>query len=243
VVTGAAIYEAACARQLTEEGLAIARKRVDAFSLAWALYGRACALRVAGRYEEAIFDANEAVDLCERHGFRARLGSVLMARGTLRLALGDSERGLQDMSSGADMWIQTSGNFHVSEWLSYLVDCLWRLDRLAEADRVLRKAEQVVKGTDEKSHLGELLRLRGNLTHSDGAIERAETYLAKAIEWSRERDANVFELRAGRDLARIYIRDGKTEAASALLKHGISLFAEEQDFPDLQESRKLLHHL
>jgi tetratricopeptide (TPR) repeat protein len=207
----------------TEEGLAFARRRADAFSLAWALYGRACALRVAGRYEEGMSDANEAVGLCERHGFQARLGSVLMARGTLLVGLGDGERGLQDMYSGADMWHQTSGNFHMSEWLSYLVDFLWRLDRLAEADTVLCKAEQIIEGTDEKSHLGEILRLRGNLLHCNGTIDRAETCLVKAIEWSRQREAKVFELRARRDLARIYIRDGKADAASALLKGGLSL--------------------
>jgi hypothetical protein len=55
--------------------------------------------------------------------------------------------------------------------------------------------------------------------------------------------ARVFELRARRDLARIYIRDGKADAAGALLKGGISLFAKELSFPDLQESRNLLHNL
>jgi tetratricopeptide (TPR) repeat protein len=228
---------------LTEEGLTLARKRADAFSLAWALYGRACALRVAGRYDEGMSDANEAANLCESNGFQARLGTVLLARGALLTGRGDGERALQDMDSGGDMWHQTSGNFHMSEWLSYRVDFLWRLHRLAEADAALRKAEQIVEGSDEKSHLGELLRLRGNLLHCNGAVERAETHLGEAIEWSREREAKLFELRATRDLARIYILDGKVDAARALLNGGIALFAEDLLFPDLEESRKLLLHL
>lgn len=228
---------------LTEEGVALARKRADAFSLAWALLGRARALRVAGRYDVGVSDANEAAELCEKHGYRARLGTVLVARGALLAGLGDGERGLQEMYMGTDLWHRTSGNFHMSEWLSYLADCLWRLDRSAEADTVLRKAEQIVEGSDEKSHQGELLRLRGNLSHSNGAVDLAETHLRKAIEWSRQRKAGVFELRARRDLARIYIRDGKADAAGALLKGGISLFAKGLSFPDLQESRNLLHNL
>jgi DNA-binding winged helix-turn-helix (wHTH) protein/tetratricopeptide (TPR) repeat protein len=228
---------------LTEEGVALARKRADAFSLAWALLGRARALRAAGRYDEGMSDANEAADLCEKHGYRARLGTVLVARGSLLAGLGDGERGLQDMYMGADMWHRTSGNFHMSEWLSYLADCLWRLDRLAEAETVLRQAERIVEGTDEKSHLAEVLRLRGNLLLCNGAVECAEMCLVKATEWSREREAKVFELRARRDLARIHIRDGKVETARELLKGGISLFADDLAFPDLQESRELLQHL
>jgi len=224
---------------LTKEGVALARERGDAFSLAWALYGRACALRVAGRYQEGIGDANEAVELCERHEFRARLGTVLMSRGTLFLGLGDSERGLHDIYSGAGMWQQTSGNFHMSEWLSCLADGLWRLGHLTEADTALREAERVAEATDEKSHAGDLLRLRGNLLHH-GTAEGAETCLAQAIEWSREREAKVFELRARRDLARVYIRDGRKDAAGALLTAGIALFATDLSFPDLQEARSLL---
>jgi ATP/maltotriose-dependent transcriptional regulator MalT len=187
--------------------------------------------------------ANEAVDLCEKHRFRARLGTILVARGALLVGLGDIERGLLDMYLGTGIWKQTSGNFHMSVWLSYLIDCLWRLDRLAEADTVLRTAEQIVEATDEKSHVGEIPRLRGNLSHCNSDIERAEPHLGKAIEWSRQREARVFELRARRELARIYIRDGRADAAGALLKGGISPFTTESAFPDLQESSKLFHNL
>jgi tetratricopeptide (TPR) repeat protein len=227
---------------LTREGLSLGRERGDPFSLAWALLARARALRIAGQFAEGLSHVNEAVVLCERFGFRARLGTVLMARGTLLLGLGDTERGIREMYLGTDIWRETSGNFHMSEWLSYLVDRLWQLSRLDEADTVLRDAERIVETTEEQSHLGELRRLRGNLLRTSD-VNRAESYLREAIEWSRERDAKVLELRARRDLAQIYKSVRKTNAASTLLKGGLALFAEKLDFAELRETRQLFHDL
>jgi ATP/maltotriose-dependent transcriptional regulator MalT len=65
---------------LTQEGLAIARARKDTFTLAWALFNRALALRQVGAFAEGVDCANEAAEICEQHGFRARLGTVLIAR-------------------------------------------------------------------------------------------------------------------------------------------------------------------
>jgi DNA-binding winged helix-turn-helix (wHTH) protein/tetratricopeptide (TPR) repeat protein len=242
-MTGSVLGKFAESLALTEEGLVLARGRGDAFTLAWALLSRARALRTVGRFTDGMPHVNEAVDLCERHGFRARLGTALVARGTLLFGLGDSECGIQDMYLGTGMWRETSGTFHMSEWLSYLVDQLWRLDRLDEAATVLREAEKIADGTEEKSHLGELRRLRGNLLYRSGAIAGAKSQLAQAIKWSRDREAKVFELRATRDLARIHVRTGKKDAASKLLRHGVSLFSDQLEFPDLYEVYELLHHL
>jgi tetratricopeptide (TPR) repeat protein len=227
---------------LTREGLTLARKRGDPFSLAWALLARARALRTAGQFAEGLSHVNEAVVLCERFGFRARLGTVLMARGTLLLGLGDTERGIREMRLGADIWRETSGNFHMSEWLSYFVDRLWQLGRLDEADAVLREAEQIVETTEEQSHLGELRRLRGNLLRRRD-VNRAESCLKEAIEWSRERDAKILELRASRDLAQIYISAGNKNAATTLLKRGLALFSEKLNFPELREIRQVFRDL
>jgi tetratricopeptide (TPR) repeat protein len=228
---------------LTHEGLSIARERGHAFSLAWALLGRARALRTVGRLDDGIQCANEAIELCERHGFRARLGTVLIMRGDLLAGLGDTERGIKEMFLGADIWRETSGNFHMSEWLSHLVDHLWRLNRLKEADTVLHEAEQIVEVTEERSHVGELRRLRGDVMYRSGAIDQAELHLESAIKWSSEKHARLFELRARRDLAQINMSEGKMDTATALLKHGLSLFDEEPVFSDLDEARKLLERL
>ena len=128
----------------------------------------------------------------------------------------------------------------MSEWLSYLVDALIRMDRCDEADMFLRDAERIVDETNERSHVADLRRLRGNLLHRDGAVDAAVISLEQAIDWASQRHAKVFELRARRDLARLHIDEGRPKAASVVLNHALSLFSKELVFFDLTEARDLL---
>ena len=63
----------------------------------------------------------------------------------------------------------------MSYYLSDFADCLLRAKEYDEADRVLREAEQIIAETDERSHFGELLRLRGLLSVSRGDVCRLAT--------------------------------------------------------------------
>ncbi len=225
---------------LTQEGLALARARNDAFTLAWALLGQVRLHRALGRFAEGIPIANEAVNICERHGFRARLGSVLIVRGILHFELGDIERGLTEMCRGIDVWRETSGRFHLSEWLSYLVDRLIRADRRDEADTFLLEGERIVDETTERSHVADLRRLRGNMLYRDGAVHAAAICLEQAIDCASRQHAKVLELRARRDLARLHIGEGRPKVAGEVLNHALSLFPKELVFPDLLETRELL---
>jgi class 3 adenylate cyclase/tetratricopeptide (TPR) repeat protein len=225
---------------LTQEGLAIARARKDTFTLAWALFNRALALRQVGAFAEGVDCANEAAEICEQHGFRARLGTVLIARGALHFDRGDTKRGIEEMFRGRDIWRATSGNFHMSEWLSDLIDRLLRADRRDEAEAVLREAECIASDTEEKSHLAELWRLRGITLFRDGVIDKAAGYLRRAIDWANEHEAKVFELRARRDLARFYFEKRSREMAVEILKPALDAFPGEPIFTDLRESQALI---
>src|SRR5262249_39746236 len=154
-------------------------------------HGQARLFRSLGRFGEGIPIADEAADICERHGFRARLGSVLVVRGALHFGLGDVEHGFAEMCRGIDIWRETSGRFHMSEWLSYLVDRLIRVDRCDEAEKFLRDAERIVEETSERSHVADLLRLRGNLLHRGGAVDAAVICLEQAVDWASRREAKA----------------------------------------------------
>jgi class 3 adenylate cyclase/tetratricopeptide (TPR) repeat protein len=233
---GAVLGKIAEALALSREGLAIARARKDAFTLAWALLDRARALRPVGSLAEAVECANEAAEIWEQRGFRARLGAVLMARGALRFDRGDVERGIAEMIRGCDIWRETSGNFHMSGHLSDLVDCLLRANRSDEAEAVLREAEGIASETEERSHLAELWRLRGMVL----LLFRDGDYFRRAIDWSRERQAGVFELRARRDLARLYFANGSRDMAIDILNPALGAFPGEPIFTDLRESQALM---
>jgi class 3 adenylate cyclase/tetratricopeptide (TPR) repeat protein len=221
---------------LVHEALEIARKRNHAFTVAWALFAKARIYRAAGRFDEALSSGNEAIALCERYGFVARMGTVLLQTGSVYCAVGETERGLAEIRRGLELWRSTSSRFHMSFYLSEFADCLLRVKEYDEADRALREAEHIVAETDERSHVAELLRLRGLLLALHGDVADGTARLWEAVEWSRSRSAKLFELRALRDLARIDASQSRETVAKAL-REVVGWFPKALEIPDLQEAR------
>jgi class 3 adenylate cyclase/tetratricopeptide (TPR) repeat protein len=228
---------------LVQEAVAIARNRNHSFSLAWALLSASRLYNVAGRFGEALSLGKEANALCERYGFVARMGTVLMQTGAAYCGLGETQRGLADIRHGLDLWRRTSGSFHMSYYLSDFAERLLRSREYDEADRALREAEQIVADTDERSHEGELFRLRGILLARSGHRPEAATLLRQAVQWARLRNAKLFELRALRDLTRLDSSWEEKNEVTKALADVIGWFPERLDIPDLREARDVLHGL
>ena len=108
-----------------------------------------------------------------------------------------------------------------------------RAGRREEANAALEQAERISAETDEQSHAGELLRLRGLLWSEEGRTEEAIDRLSRALEWAK--------LRAARDLARLLLplpaREPKSREALASID---TKFPAGPVVPDLQEARELL---
>jgi class 3 adenylate cyclase/tetratricopeptide (TPR) repeat protein len=226
-------------QSLVEDALGIARKRNHAFTVAWALLVAARFYNETGRFAEALSSGNEAIECCERYGFVARMGTVLLQTGAAYCRLGETERGLADSRRGLELWRKTSSRFHMSYFLSEFADCLLRANHYDEADRALREAEQVVAETDERSHASELLRLRGRLLALSGSISEGTASLWQAVEWARSRSLKLFELRALRDLASIDISPSGEKSAKEL-RGVVAWFPKALKMPDLQEARLII---
>jgi class 3 adenylate cyclase/tetratricopeptide (TPR) repeat protein len=158
---------------LAQEALEIARSRNHAFTIAWALQGKARAYGNVAAYADQLACAEEAASICERHGFEARLGTVLMQRGAAYFGLGQMQTALVDARRGLDIWRKKSHRFHMSYYLSEYVDMMIRCGKIGEAEIALSEAEQIVAETDEKSHAAELYRLRGIMWELAGEQQKA----------------------------------------------------------------------
>jgi hypothetical protein len=150
------------------------------------------------------------------------------------------ERGLMDSRRGLELWRSASSRFHMSYYLSDFADCLLRAKKYDEADRVLREAEQVVAETDERSHVGELLRLRGLFLAFEGNVLDGSAKLWEAIDWAGARETKVFELRALRDLALLDISTHEKKRATTALQQAVAWFPQGVEIPDLLEARDAL---
>ena len=151
-----------CSLIWSEEAWTIARSGGHAFSIAWAALTRIRSLFPLGHHAELMRMSGECIDICERHGFTARLGSILVYRGAVRAATGDSE-GFPDMRRGIDLWQQTSRRLHLTQYMSELVSCLLHYNQTTEADNVLQSAEGIIRNTEDRSYVSEVNRLRGRL--------------------------------------------------------------------------------
>jgi tetratricopeptide (TPR) repeat protein len=221
-----------------EEAVAIARERNHPFTLAWAHQVAARAFHIAGRYDASIANGNAAVAICEQHGFHLRLGTVLMLRGAALCGRGDTDRGLAEVRRGLALWRKASGIFEMTQNLSGLAECLLQAGFTDEAAAAVSEAEQIAADTDERSHCGELLRLRGILSSFGGETDRAIGCLKRAIEWARAHQARMHELRAARDLARLFA-DHVPESIE-ILESVVAQFPPLLNAPDLRQARAVL---
>jgi tetratricopeptide (TPR) repeat protein len=225
---------------LALEGLEIARSRGHAFSIAWALQTKARTQGNVAAYADQLICAEEAASICQRHGFEARLGMVLLQRGAAYFGLGQSQAGVADTRRGLDIWRKTSHRFHMTYYLSEFVDMLIRCGELDDAQFTLAEAEQIVAETDEKSHSAELYRLRGLMSGLAGDQQTAIAFFNKALDWSRARQTRLFELRAARDLARTAVGLGAPGNCVESLRSILAWFPADLRSRDLQEARALL---
>jgi DNA-binding response OmpR family regulator/class 3 adenylate cyclase/tetratricopeptide (TPR) repeat protein len=225
---------------VSEQSMAIALGRGHLFSVVWATVSRVSALCMFGRYAEAVAFADRAIEVCEKYGFDARIGNVLLHRGPALFDLGYQERGLADIQRGVDLWRKTSGTFMLARNVAILAEYQLRANLIEEACISLSEAERLAETTEEKDQLAEIIRLRGRIWQSEGHRNKARPCFERALARSRDQRARLFELHAARDLARLSAEAGGSTEALKELRSIVDWFPVDLDVPVLAECRAVL---
>jgi tetratricopeptide (TPR) repeat protein len=225
---------------ISEQSMAIALDRGHLFSVVWASVSRVSALRSFGRYAEAVACADRAMEICEKYGFEARIGNVLLHRGPVLFDLGDEARGLADLQRGIALWRRASGIFMLARNMTLLADYQLRANQLEQARASLAEAERHAETTEEKDQFAEIFRLRGRIWQSEGNHEQARLCFECAIVRSRKQRARLFELHAARDLARLSLEAGGAADSLKRLRAVVDWFPAGLDIPVLAECRARL---
>ena len=98
-------------------------------------------------------------------------------------------------------------------------------------------------GWEERSHLAEVLRLKGWMLQQQGKLAAAEENYLASLDVAREQQAKSWELRTSTSLARMLQSQGKLTQALDLLKPVYNWFTEGFDTKDLKEAKALLLEL
>lgn len=166
-------------------------------------------------------------------------------RGIARVKSGEGEAGLVEMRR-AMVELDRIRTGSGEPWrLFHLAEGLRKVGRYDDALGALGLGVTRAEAQGQHYYDAELHRLRAEiLLDMDGnAVETAEALLGHSLEIARRQEAKTFELRAATSLARLWQRQGKRDAARALLAPLYAWFTEGFATRDLIDAKALLAEL
>jgi predicted ATPase len=127
--------------------------------------------------------------------------------------------------------------------LASLAEALARRGDRAAALAASREGLETADATGEHVRDAELHRLTGTVLVAENKLDEGQTSLQQAIHIARAQQAKSLELRAARDLARLWGEQGRRAEARDLLIPVYGWFTEGFDTADLTEAKALLEEL
>ena len=198
-----------------------------------------------GEFDRARERAEEIVDLCARLGFPLYLGLGGVLRGRARVESGEGEPGIAEMQHALGELAAIGSGIGAPALLWALADSLRKVGRHDEALGALGLGVAQAEQQGQHYYDADLHRLRAEilLDMDDNAVEEAEALFHQSLEIARRQEAKTFELRAATSLARLWQRQGKRDAARALLAPVYAWFTEGFATRDLKDAKALLTEL
>src|SRR5918993_1671051 len=138
------------------------------------------------------------------------------------------------------------GTYFGQTYFFWLIgDAALHLGRADEAVTLAKEGLKRASTTGECLWVAELHRLLARCRLALDASDRAgaESALQAALADARARSARLWELRAGTDLARLWLEHGRREDARDLVSSVYDWFTEGFDTPDLKEAKVLREEL
>ena len=163
--------------------------------------------------------------------------------GWARSCRGEVESGIDEMLYGI-AGAKATGLRPPTFLIVPLIEVYIRLGRSEEADRLLADALETAHETNQRLHVAELYRLRGEVLLRPSRNEsEAESCFREAIGIARAQSAKWWELRATMSLARLLAEQDRRDEARAMLADIYNWFTEGFDTADLKEAKALLEEL
>jgi predicted ATPase len=234
------------ALQLREAMDAHARWRHHPFDIGYALTFGSQVWDFCGEPEALLASVEESDRLGRAHSLPF-ISEVLaqILRGIAYLRAGRVAESIPQLRGALDKW--TAGGALL--WVPYLRAVLAEgLALSGDLEGGLRLIEESLTqisrpGWEERSHLAEVLRLKGWMLQQQGKGGAAEKSYLASLEVAREQQARSWELRTAISLVELWRSQGKGQKARELLASVHSWFTEGFATRDLTEAKALLDEL
>jgi predicted ATPase len=226
------------ARQTVDEAAAMDHSLTLAIALIWAIsvFLWTGDLRTARAYIDLL------TSLAESHSLAPYLLVARGFNGELAIRQSDAKGGVESLQSSLQKLHAAPYELLTTELNLSLVRGLSAMGRFAEAIALVDETIKLVEASGGLFHMPESLRVKGSvfLMMPQPRHDDAEACLMQSLELSRRQGARAWELRTAIDLAKLWVAQGRSENARALLQPGFERFTEGLDTEDLKAAALLL---
>jgi predicted ATPase len=246
---GAMAHDASClwvlgypdrALKRSQEALALAYEFNHPFTLAEGICFAGCYFNAMRRDATTLKEGAEVLIRLADEQVRGWMGNGECLLGEALIRLGQVEEGMEQILKGLEKMASIELRLYSTGALSALALGQAKVGRPEEGRATLEKTLAQVEETGERYWEAEIHRLRAEFHLMLGDEREAEASLEKAIEVARRQSGKSLELRATRDLASLWAKQGRAKEARQVLEQITSWFTEGFDTSDLQEARALL---
>ena len=232
--------------QLSDANYAHARRRGHPFDLGYALTFGGLVWKFRSEPEPILTRAEEAERLGRAHSLPF-ISEVLaqIYKGIAWLLAGRLTEGVPHLRFAMEKWNPHGGGLWMPYFRATLAEGLALSGELEGGLRLIEDSlNQIARpGWEERSHLAEVLRLKGWMLQQQGRLAAAEDNYLASLDVGREQQAKSWELRTSTSLARLWQSQGKRKEAFDLLAPVYNWFTEGFDTHDLREAKALLDRL
>ena len=230
------------------QGLEIASRVTDSFSLAWAQYAAGVSQQFFGDWAASETSSAKAARLAEEHGFPHVLGMATVNRGWALIMQGRAAVGIPLLRDGVAAVDATGARLLRPAYLAMLAAADAMEGNRESATTRFDEALAAIERTGERLHEAGLLIAKSRLLAADessgSAADAAERCLRRAIDVARAQGARLLELRAAVALVRHYRTIGRPADGLAALAAAHGWFATVQPVaPEIVAARELLAEL
>jgi predicted ATPase len=166
-----------------------------------------------------------------------------MLRGAALLGQGAVAEAIARIREGVTKWTRLGNTAFLPYGWAFLAEGLARHGDRAAALAALREGLDTARATGEHVWDAELHRLTGSVLLAENKLDEGQASLWQAIRIAQAQRAKSLELRAVRDLARLWGEQGRRTEARDLVAPVYSWFTEGFDTADLKEAKALLDQL
>jgi predicted ATPase len=228
------------------EAVALAEELSHPFSLALALC-HVASLHFFRREPQPTQEwAEKTMRLCQEQGFPFWLAMATMLRGWAVTQQGQVEEGIGQIRQGLAAYRKMGTELGRPHFIARLAEVYGQVGQAQEGLSVLAEAVAIAEKNDNHQYeAADIYHAKGTLLLALGPEHEAQAEHAfqQALELACRQGAKFSELQTAVSLSRVWLHNGKPEAARHLLGDLYSWFTEGFETPLLQDARSLLNEL